>query len=356
MSIVEITVAGEPRERGRQHGTQLRAEIGGLYERWLACGSRQAPPIGEDELLAFAEAHVAPACAYAPAWVEEIAGIAEGARLAFEQAFLLSCWDELCSWFSVHGDRPLAAGCTSFASRRPEVLIAQNQDAWRWWRPVVVVHSHPSDGTPSAVYGAHPGVLTTLGVNEHGIGLVANSLLPADRGVGVPFAVVAREALAQRTLADALAAILRAPRATGANFILASEEAAVDVEVSHEEADVTYVADVLAHANHYLCPRLAGQDVGAALLPDSYLREGRMRSMLRDAPPDRPEDAISLLSDHEGAPTSICRHPAAQIDDMETLGAVVVVPGERALYVTDGPPCRSDVLRFEVVAADAVVP
>lgn len=355
MSIVQITVAGDAHERGRQHGAQLRGEIGDLYERWLSCGLRQGPPLGERELLDFAQAHVAAARGYAPTWVEEIAGIADGAGLAFEQAFLLSCWDELCSWFSVHSAQPLAAGCTALAARGPEVLIAQNQDAWGWWRPVVMIRSHPDDGTPSAVYGAHPGVLTTLGVNEVGIGLVANSLLPADRDFGVPFAIVAREVLAQRTLAEALGAVLRAPRATGANFIVASEEAAIDVEASHAQADVTYVADRLAHANHYLSPRLAEQDVGAPLLPDSYLREGRMRALLGDARPSRPEEALRLLADHEGGPTSICRHPAADIDDMETLGAVVVVPSERALYVTDGPPCRSQVVRIAAVSEAAAV-
>lgn len=354
MSIVAITVTGAPQERGRQHGEQLRREIRALYDRWLACGSRQSPPIGEAELLAFAAAHVSPARTYAPAWVQEIAGIADGSGLAFEQAFLLSCWDELCSWFAVHSGEPLSAGCTSLAARGPEVLIAQNQDAWGWWRPVVVIDSRPSDATPNAVYGAHPGVLATLGVNEHGIGLVANSLLPADRGIGVPFAVIAREALAQRTLTDAVAAVLRAPRASGANFLLASEEAAVDVEATRSAADVEHVADVFAHANHYRCPRLAAQDVGAALLPDSYLRDRRMRAMLRGTPPASPEAVVSLLSDHEGAPTSICRHPAAEIDDMETLGAAVVAPAERALYVTNGPPCRGETVRFPVVAADPV--
>ena len=78
-----------------------------------------------------------------------------------------------------------------------------------------------------------------------------------------------------------------------------------------------------------------------------------MRSLLRSRPVVGVDAVLALLSDHEGAPTAICRHPARDIDDMETLGAAVVVPAERALYLTAGPPCRSEVQRF-AVAGDEV--
>ena len=362
MTIRCIKLVGSARTRGQQHGAQLQAEIQALYAGWLECGLRQRVPVTELEFLTFVTDHVAPAQAFAPHWVEEIEGIGEASGLGFERAFALSCWDELCSWFAAQGDGGRGAGCTSFALRPPAssaVMIGQNQDAWRWWRPVIVLHEEdPTCTTPAALYASHPGVLGALGINEFGIGLVANSLLPADRAPGVPFALVMREALAQRSLADAMGVILEAPRATGANYVLASTDGAVDIETTHSDAHVEYVVNAFTHSNHYLSERFVPLERGGAQLPDTYLREGRMRMLLAasSGSPVGVKDTLALLSDHEGAPTSICRHPAAAVDDMETLAASIVVPCERSLYMTDGPPCCAEVQRFTVAQPSVVEP
>lgn len=360
MSVLALELSGNPHERGLAHGNQLRTEITGLYDQWLQCAARQSPPIDERELLEFVGEHLAHARDFAPAWVEQVAGIGAGSRLGLERAFALSCWDELCSWFTVRGqgDKQRGCGCTSFASRsaRPgSIIIGQNQDAWRWWKPVVIVQeSDPGGSIPRTLSAAHPGVLGVLGVNEHGVAIVANSLLPADRAPGAPFAVVLREALRQTTLADAIATIVQAPRATGANYVVADSDAAVDIETTHSDAHITYVTDHFAHSNHYLSDRLAGLDIGGPLLADTYLRAGRMRALLAGDPPNRDVGrVVRHLADHEGKPTSICRHPARDLDDMETLAATVIVPGEAAMYVTDGPPCSSESTRFALHADSA---
>lgn len=344
-----LRLVGSPRERGQQHGEALGREIRALYQQWLSCAGRLVPPLNEAELLAFTGRHLAIANAWAPAWIDEVEGIGEASGLGTERAFVLSCWDELCSWFAVRSREAASAGCTSFAvTGNSKVIIGQNQDAWGWWRPVVVLEEQDSIGlVPSTICASHPGVLGTLGVNAYGIGLVANSLVPADRDVGVPFAIVMREALRQSNLAAALGVILTAPRATGANFVLADEQQAVDIEATHSQAHVSYVTDVFAHSNHYLHDRFAPSDLGAPLLPDSYLREGRMRSLLTAAgDPKTVEVLARCLSDHDGAPTGICRHPPGHLDDMETLGASIIVPAEAALYISDGRPCSGEFSRF----------
>lgn len=353
MTVIKLELTGTARERGLQHGAQLEQEIIGLYDGWMQCAARQSPPIDERELLAFVGEHVGPAREFAPDWVEEVDAIGEASGIGLERAFALSCWDELCSWFTVRdadaGRR--GCGCTSFAARTPgrdSVVIGQNQDAWRWWRPVVILQeSDPAGSIPRMMCAAHAGVLGVLGVNEHGIAIVANSMMPDDRAPGVPFAVVLRQALCQRTLADAIGVIVTAPRATGANYVVADTDAAVDIETTHSRSHVTYVTDYFAHSNHYLNDRLAGHDLLGPLLPDSYLRAGRMRALLAgDGGRADVARIVEHLSDHEGAPTGICRHGGDDVDDMETLGATVIVPAEGAMYVTDGLPCSSELLRF----------
>lgn len=354
MPIRVLHLAGSPNERGLQHGRTLRAEIHALYERWVEAGARQHPPVGESDLLAFTITHMKPANDFAPHWMREVEGIAQGAELDVERVFLLSCWDELCSWFAIRSGTP-SPRCTSFAVGRPaasDVIIGQNQDAWPWWRPVVVLHEvGDQPEQPSALYTSHPGVLATTGINQHGVAVVANSLVPEDRAIGAPFSFVVREVLAQRTLEQAIDVVMEAPRATGANYIVASTYGAVGIESTAANAYVEYVEDALAHSNHYLSPELAVQDRGGPLLPDTYARSARMSVLLHTY--ERPLDLETVreaLTDHDGEPTSICRHGvnSNDPDEMVTLGAVVAVPREQALYVTDGLPCIAPHERFSL--------
>ncbi|GAC1402357.1 MAG: acyl-CoA--6-aminopenicillanic acid acyl-transferase [Chloroflexota bacterium] len=355
MPIRELHLTGTPYERGLQHGRTLRAEIHALYHRWVMAGARQYPPAGEVELLAFTTAHMEPACDFSSHWMSEVEGIAHGAELSVERAFLLSCWDELCSWFAIRSGTP-SPRCTSFAVRPPassDVMIGQNQDAWPWWRPVVVLHESGHElNEPSALYTAHPGVLATTGINRYGVAVVANSLVPEDRGIGAPFTFVVRQALAQPTMEQAIEVIVQAPRATGANYIVASTQGAADVETTAAHTHVTYVDDTFAHSNHYLSPELSVQDRGGPLLPDTYARSLRMQVLLRTHKRPLELEAVrDALADHDGELPSICRHGADSKapDEMVTLGAVIAVPEERALYVTDGFPCTAPQERFTVV-------
>ncbi len=356
--IRELRLKGTPYERGVQHGAALATEIHTLYDAWVACAVRQQPPVSERELLSFVGSHHDPAAAFAPHWMDEIRGIADGAKLDPLRVFALNCWDELCSWFSVRSGE-MVAGCTSFALRpnaSGRVLIGQNQDASGWWRPVVVLREEAVSGDePATICTGHAGVIGTTGINEDGIALVANSLIPADRGPGAPFTFVMRQALRQRSLEEAVETVVGAPRATGANYVLASTEAAIDLETTRRQTHLEQVHELFTHSNHYLAKSLIGLERGAALLPDTYRRPGRLQVLISSQSRVLDvKDVIRALSDHDGRPTSICRHrgddPRAD-DEMETLGAVVAVPDERALYVTDGFPCSNPLLKFAMGAS-----
>jgi hypothetical protein len=354
VALLTLNLIGAPRERGLQHGRLLRDEIRRLWSGWVACGARQDPPRSEAQLLAFTGAHRPAAQAFAPHLVAEIDGIGEGSGLGPERAFALSCWDELCSWFA-DGGGARGGGCTSFAVRRPGqgFVIGQNQDAWTWWRPVVVLsHRDPAGDRPDVMVASHPGVLGVLGVNAERLAIVANSMVPTDRDTGVPFSVLLRAALHDGDVAAAIRTIGDAPRATGANWVVATAAEAVDLETTHTHAVATTVLDRHTHSNHYLCPELTPFEDGIDALPDTEPRVRRMTALLQRAGQEDCGVATLLehLSDHDGHPTAICRHPAATIHDMETLAATVIEPGTRTMTVTDGPACVSPAERFELQA------
>jgi isopenicillin-N N-acyltransferase-like protein len=352
MALLTLELTGDPRERGLRHGRLLRDEIRRLWSGWVACGTRQDRPRSEAQLLSFTGAHRPAAQAFAPHVVAEIDGIGEGSGLGSERAFALSCWDELCSWFAAGGG-VRGGGCTSFAARRPGqgFVIGQNQDAWTWWRPVVVLsHRDPAGDRPDVMVASHPGVVGVLGVNAAGLAIVANSMVPTDRDAGVPFSVLLRAALHARDVAAAVRTIGDAPRATGANWVVATAAEAVDLETTRTHAVATKVLEHHAHSNHYLSQDLTAFEDGIEALPDTEPRVRRMTALLQRAGQQDRGVATLLghLCDHDGQPTAICRHPAATIDDMETLAATVIEPGTRTMTMTDGPPCISPAERFEL--------
>jgi isopenicillin-N N-acyltransferase-like protein len=74
------------------------------------------------------------------------------------------------------------------------------------------------------------------------------------------------------------------------------------------------------------------RDRGQALL-DKRVSDGRVSL----------DDAKALLSDHEGFPTSICRHPN---DDPKTgwqrsVISIILEPQENRMHVSNGNPCEN---------------
>lgn len=111
--------------------------------------------------------------------------------------------------------------------------------------------------------------------------------------------------------------------------------------------------DPLLRSNHYLHPSLAGHDRAHALSRrSSRVRLARLRE-LHGGHGDGPLDAAVLLrwlGDH-GPPAAtdcICKHGNGDPLRTETVGAVVMVPGERALWACPGPPCATPPERFQL--------
>ena len=93
-----IKLKGAPRERGYQHGEILADQIHSFYKKWIEVAQSCANPPGESELLEYAMKHLKFAKEYAPDLVEEVEGVAEGAKIEFEKVFLLNCYDEVSSY------------------------------------------------------------------------------------------------------------------------------------------------------------------------------------------------------------------------------------------------------------------
>ena len=204
-----IEVGGPPRERGRQDGRQAAERIALGVAHYTAQLERAAFDRGA--IRALVQDYVPRMDAFEPAYVEEMRGIAEGARLDFEAVALLNARTEILKLGRHPELRRRITGdeaCTGVvalpeATQGRRLIHAQN---WDWKvecaETAVVLRVRRDDG-PDLLTFTEAGGLARSGFNSAGIAITAN-YLECDRDyrrLGVPLALIRRKVLESQHLA-----------------------------------------------------------------------------------------------------------------------------------------------------------
>ncbi|MDQ5814727.1 MAG: C45 family peptidase [Actinomycetota bacterium] len=323
MSVAVARAEGTPRRMGRAQGEAMAEGIGSalrFYAR-LAKGREGAIAAASVPFIDAARSSV-------PHLVEEMAGLAEGAGIAFEEAAILNCMEEVWTF----------EACTSM-SHGPFLLHAE-----QWYAghdSIGVVIAEP-DGGPAFVSPTCAGFLPAVGMNASGFAQGIDSLAACDDRIGTPRVAISRLALGAADLAGAIAAATLPGRAGGYAHFLMSGEHSVVVETTATTHDVIEGAD--AHTNHYLAdPAVPVRSASRG----SKARLDRARHLLENAPPSSIEDCARLLADHDARPESICVHE----DGLEGSGTVFAMACDvmtGRMLVSDGSPCLGRWNEFEV--------
>lgn len=349
-----VSVSGSPYTRGHQYGSLARDRV----QRSIAAYADLFQDVaGWDWRRATAEAsRFLPAITdFAPGYVEELAGIAEGAEVAREDVLAINVRTEIL--YSAHVRTALAttkipSECTAFAkvSADGRVLVGQNWD----WVPfaretVVVLRAAPDDGH-AFVTVVEAGLLAKFGVNSAGLAVMTNALAcTEDRAdAGVPYHVMLRAVLECDSTAEGLKRLDTSTRASSANYLLAdSTGEIVDVEArpGGEESLHRLEPDgrgVLLHTNHFASPDFDGVDYADLVDSTSHLRLDRIDTGIESDSSDL-ETFAAALSDHTNAPSSVCRHPDRRLplaEQSETVASVLVDLTGQSARLSEGPPCE----------------
>lgn len=174
-----VTVSGSPYTRGQQYGSQARERVRGSVAAYAELFQEVA---GWDWRRATAEAQrfLPVIDDFAPEYVEELAGIADGAEVAREDVLAINVRTEILYSARVRMvlATPVPSECSAFASVSPDgrVLVGQNWD----WTPfardtVVVLQVVPADG-PAFVTVVEAGLLAKFGINSAGLAVMTNAL------------------------------------------------------------------------------------------------------------------------------------------------------------------------------------
>lgn len=345
---------GSPRELGRQHGEQARTRIA-MYVGWL----QEALNLTTRELNIRARRFMPLFQRHCPHLLTEIEGLAEGAGICFEEALASQLRGEL----GAHQDE----GCTTFVigprgTADGHVLIGQTSDMPAEIREFCyVLHLQPED-RPEVLMWTFGGMLGYHGLNARGVAHFANSL---GGGPAWRFALshypLKRMILEQPDLPSVRALMQDVPVCSNGNYVLCDGSGQIaDAELTPDGP--LWLEDsgegFLVHSNHYLCAPHACEASYEQSIPDSFPRLERIRSLIREQFGSLTVESLQkILSDHDGYPVSICRHPHAGYSDSilpasgRTVAAIIAEPQRGRMHLACGNPCEQPFIEFRLTAS-----
>jgi isopenicillin-N N-acyltransferase-like protein len=328
-----VRVEGTHRQVGLQLGAATAASV-----------RRHAGEV-DAARVARAQAYRDVTAAELPWLVEEMDAVAEGAG-ADPVAVFAAAIEELWAEEAVP-----AARCSDLVAAPPatadgHVWVGHNNDLGADAEDELVAVEWHVPGDP-VLFTIGVGAGISVGFNSAGLALTGNELSPNDDRVGIPRLLLVRDILRRRTLEEAVAAALHPRRASSYNNLLSHRDGGVcSVEGSATDAELLRPHDgTLAHTNHYTSARMARYERD----PDATAgSEARYRSACGwlGRGPVTPELLHRALSDHEGAPDSLCRHIADGAQSKTVFWCVADVTEGTVIYGR-GNPCDSQEQRYE---------
>jgi isopenicillin-N N-acyltransferase-like protein len=354
-----LHLEGAAYQRGLQHGTELRSEIATIVNLWkddIAKTTRADPDLIIKSFLA--ETRFPPAIErWTPGLLDEVRGIADGAKQPFDTMFAFQLVDEL--WVFI--DKRAADRCTAVGVARAgshPAYVAQNQDLEPFRDGFqLVLHIARSASAPEQFVFTSVGLIGASGVNSRSIAIACNTLMQLNASIdGLPVAFIVRGALAQNAGDAAIEFIKSVKHASGQNYIVGTGDRVRDFEASAAQVvEFRPASDgsVVYHTNH----PLANDDLKSwhrraiDALPPELRRAGnsevRLASIRKrmERPPAAIDDGViaDALRSKDSESNPICRslRPGAA---GFTFGAVIMtLSGTPSLQVSMGPP---DVNRF----------
>ncbi len=345
-------LSGSHRQIGRQFGEAtaplIRHHLAKALGRIEAHGS-----LTRDDALAAAMQYRPYVQAHAPFLDEEIVGVAEGAGVPLEEAYLLQLRAEaaavptaepapLLTGADDHGDECTSLAVLPEATADGAAFIAHNADLPPFYREVSVVLEIVPDDAPAILMLTPAGQVSYIGMNQCGLAVVANFLTCDGWRIGFPRYLLSRVALTHETVNDAIAAVRALPRASSRNLLLLDAHGtAADLETTPTRAARVDPHDgLLAHANHYVSPDLLAEERAGVYVHNSSTRMGRIQELAKEQHGRLDVAAAQLLlQDRTCYPDTLCRQPEDSPGrDVMTFASLVAVPTRGELHVAVGPP------------------
>jgi isopenicillin-N N-acyltransferase-like protein len=319
-----------------------------VIRRAVAFDDEIPPGRTRQEQLALADRYRALTAEAMPWATAEVDAAAEAADV--DPLALFACHVEEI-WYEPRGSGgPAIEGrCSDLVATAPATAdghtwVAHNNDMHAAYGEDLIAIERRVEDDP-AVLTIGNGIWISVGWNDAGLSLTGNELSPNDERVGVPRELQVRAMLRDRSLDAMVGTALRHDRASSYNNVLAAADGrVVNVEGSATAAELTEPDDGgrLVHTNHYVCDSMLGYEGDPAYAERSAIRYRRAWELLSAAAPGAVDAPMlrTILSDHEHAPDSICRHAHEARTSVTCFWCIADVTEGRVLFGR-GNPCDS---------------
>jgi len=363
-----IEAWGPPHARGVRVGQGASAEIKRGAAAYLAQMARSG--LKGAAVAELADAYLPLIAEFAPTYVEEMRGLAEGADVPMAHIVLLNARTEL---LKLAGSEALRAallaergadGCTTLIvqpERTSDGVLIHGHN-WDWKASCastcVVLRLRYEDG-PDILTFTEAGGLARFGFNSAGIAITGNYLeCERDyRKLGVPLGLIRRKVLEQALPAMAMKVAYTTDKSASNNLALSHASTGIvhDLECAPDETFVVEPTDgVLVHANHWLSPIALGKfpERGMADSPDSLFRQQRVQRLMAGRSKVAVPDVIEILSDRAGSPYSVCcpPRPSAVTGETATVATILMRPALGEMQVAMMPALGGRFTRYTLDA------
>jgi len=336
-----IEARGTHREVGQQIGSQCKELIQAMF-----AGLRNDLPKGAtwDAMLEQSKLYLEPSYKVYPQYIEELKGIADGANVPFEDVFLLIC-EELWEDVAWHGCTDMVA--RGKATADGTTLIAHTNDLLPQTESKLVMLMVQAGNEPEFIGISVGGIAISAGYNAAKISLTGNQLDANDTRPGVPRLLVVRAILGSTTLSQAMTHCLLPSRASSYNNVIADGSGEVySMEGSATDLEAIYIKDdVMAHANHYVTLSMRRFERDRSVNANSIIRHNRAEYLLRQNYGKlKPEVFRTLLADHAGFPTSICKHGT----ETHTVFSIIIQLEYLKAWIGHGHACETEYTEYQL--------
>jgi len=347
--IREVAASGSHHQIGVTIGMQCRDMAIRLEKRFKTAISA-TPGFNLQKAIAYSRKSLPLSREFAPGFIEELEGYAEGTGIGFDRIYAMTC-------DFPEGGR--GKGCTDIAvnaewTKDDVVLAAHNEDVAPYSiSEITVARIRPKD-EPGYIGMNYGGIWPTEGLNAAGISLTGNALVPNDTRQGMPKSIPIRKVLAETGIYQALKASMPEGRGHSFNNIVCDSNGEIySMEGSATTFDALYADDGwLIHTNHYLSPKMWKYEANMHTRFSSIVRYNRAtRLFKRELGKVDISTFRRILSDHVGYPESICRHPdpALGVDDQaQSIFSIVCDLTNKVLWVCYGNPCEGEYKKYEI--------
>ncbi|WP_396590153.1 C45 family autoproteolytic acyltransferase/hydolase [Allomuricauda sp. R78024] len=357
-----VTFSGSGYDLGLQHGKQLKDGIAAIISKWKTNTTRQLGKEADSILKEFLEyANFTESIKkWTPDLYEEVKGIAEGSGQKFNDIFVLNLLDEFWVYVNnVHNHHCSGIGVPAM-NGNPGYL-SQNMDLENYTDGFqVLMRLERTIDRPEQLILTHPGLIALNGLNEEGIGVCVNTLIPLNASSnGLPVAFIIRRIINSTNKKKLLDFVKNVNHASGQNYIIGIQGEVYDFEASANKVvrfNPKNTNGAVYHTNH----PIVNDDVkpwfekynpkstdAYKLNTDSHQRFYSVKERIASQQKLTDQVLMNTLKSKDSKEGSVCK--ANQNDGMGfTFASVVMTISEKPyLQIVAGPPDEDEFIRVD---------